>query len=111
MLAGEVAAASVAADAGIEALARHGFGDERAFLAVAAAKIRTGQAAGAGAAIAHQVHGAMGFTREYPLQQRTRRLWAWRDEFHPESAWAIELGRHIAKSGGGMRLWETLTAV
>ncbi|WP_025772212.1 acyl-CoA dehydrogenase family protein [Thioalkalivibrio sp. HK1] len=111
MLAGEVAAASVSTDAAIDALARHGFGDERAFLAIAAAKIRTGQAAGAGAAIAHQVHGAMGFTREYSLQQRTRRLWAWRDEFHPESAWAIELGRHIARTGGGERVWEAITAV
>lgn len=111
MLAGEVAAASVSADAAIDALARHGFEDERSFLAIAAAKIRAGQAAGAGAAIAHQVHGAMGFTREYALQQRTRRLWAWRDEFHPESAWAIRLGRHIARSGGGERLWEAVTAV
>ncbi len=110
MLAGEVAAAGVAAEAGVDALARHGFEDERSFLAVAAAKIRSGQAAGAGAAIAHQVHGAMGFTREYALQQRTRRLWAWRDEFHPESVWAIELGRRIARSGGD-RLWEALTAV
>ena len=42
--------------------------------AIAAAKIRAGEAAGAGAAIAHQVHGAMGFTREYSLHHSTRRL-------------------------------------
>jgi acyl-CoA dehydrogenase len=34
----------------------------------------------AATAIAHQVHGAIGITREYSLQYFTRRLWAWRDE-------------------------------
>ena len=109
VLAGEVAAATTSADAAVSAITRHGIEDDRAFLAVAAAKIRCGQAAGAGAAIAHQVHGAMGFTREYSLQQRTRRLWAWRDEFDPETVWAIALGRHVAKRGGDA-LWATVTA-
>ena len=109
VLAGEVAAATTSADAAASAIARHGLEDDRTFLAVATAKIRCGQAAGAGAAIAHQVHGAMGFTREYSLQHRTRRLWAWRDEFDPETVWAIELGRHVAKRGGDA-LWATVTA-
>ena len=87
MLAGEGAAAPTSADAAVSAIARHGIEDDRAFLAVATAKIRGGQAAGA--AIAHQVHGAMGFTREYGLQHRTRRLWTWCDEFDPETVWAI----------------------
>ena len=110
VLAGEVAAATTSADAAASAIARHGIDDDRTFLAVATAKIRGGQAAGAGAAIAHQVHGAMGFTREYSLQHRTRRLWAWRDEFDPETVWAIELGRYVA-GGGGDALWATVTAV
>ena len=110
VLAGEVAAATTSSDAAISAIARHGIDDDRAFLAVAAAKIRGGQAAGAGAGIAHQVHGAMGFTREYSLQHRTRRLWTWRDEFDPETVWAVELGRHVAKRGGDA-LWATVTAV
>ena len=109
VLAGEVAAATTSADAAASAIARHGLEDDRTFLAVATAKIRCGQAAGAGAAIAHQVHGAMGFTREYSLQHRTRRLWAWRDEFDPETVWAIELGRHVAKRSGDA-LWATVTA-
>ena len=109
VLAGEVAAATTSADAAVSAISRHGIEDERTFLAVATAKIRGGQAAGVGAGIAHQVHGAMGFTREYSLQHHTRRLWAWRDEFGPETVWAIELGRHIAKHGGDA-LWATVTA-
>ena len=110
VLAGEVSAATTSADAAVSAIARHGIEDDRTFLAVATAKIRGGQAAGAGAGIAHQVHGAMGFTREYSLQHRTRRLWAWRDEFDPETVWAIELGRHVAARGGDA-LWATVTAV
>ena len=110
VLAGEVAAATTSADAAVSAITRHGIEDDRTFLAVATAKIRSGQAAGAGAGIAHQVHGAMGFTREYSLQHRTRRLWAWRDEFDPETVWAIELGRHVAAHGGDA-LWATVTAV
>ncbi|MCY4285085.1 MAG: acyl-CoA/acyl-ACP dehydrogenase [Thiotrichales bacterium] len=110
VLAGEVAAATTSADAAASAIIRHGIDDDRTFLAVATAKIRCGQAAGAGAGIAHQIHGAMGFTREYSLQHRTRRLWAWRDEFGPETVWAIALGRHLARRGGDA-LWATVTAV
>ncbi len=110
VLAGEVAAATTSADAAASAIARHGIDADRAFLAVATAKIRCGQAAGAGAGIAHQVHGAMGFTREYSLQHRTRRLWAWRDDFDPETAWAIGLGRHVAQRGGDA-LWATVASV
>ena len=110
VLAGEVAAAGTAADAAVLSIARHGLEHSRAFFAVAAAKIRAGQAAGSGAAIAHQVHGAMGFTREYALQQRTRRLWSWRDEFGAETVWAIELGRQVAATGAD-ELWPEITAV
>ena len=109
VLAGEAAAAGAAADAAASAIARFGADDARAFRAVAAAKIRAGEAAGSGAAIAHQVHGAIGFTREYRLQQRTRRLWSWRDDFGPEAQWADELGRRVAAAGAD-RLWADLSA-
>ncbi len=109
-LAGEVAAAGAAADAAVSAIIRHGIDDGRALFAIAAAKIRAGEAAGAGAAIAHQVHGAMGFTREYSLHHSTRRLWAWRDDFGAESVWAMRLGT-IATSAGGRALWPALTSL
>src|SRR5205085_507807 len=79
-LAGEVAAAGAAADAAAEAIARHGIGSDLVAAEVAIAKLRVGEAAGTGAAIAHQVHGAMGFTYEHSLHHATRRLWAWREE-------------------------------
>ena len=77
--------------------------------ACAAAKIRAGEAAGKVAEIAHQVHGAMGFTDEYPLHHLTRRLWSWRDEFGNEAYWARELGRRIA-SAGADGLWPLITS-
>jgi hypothetical protein len=81
---------------------------EAAF-AIAAAKITAGEAAGKIAEIAHQVHGAMGFTEEYPLHHATRRLWSWRDEFGSEAYWARELGRKIAAAGRD-GLWPLITA-
>lgn len=109
-LACEVAAAGAAADAAASAIMRHGIDDQRSLFAIAAAKIRAGEAAGAGAAIAHQVHGAMGFTREYSLHHSTRRLWAWRDDFGAESEWAMRLGG-IATRAGSHALWPALTSL
>jgi acyl-CoA dehydrogenase len=71
---------------------------------IACAKVRTGEAAGRVAAIAHQVHGAIGYTEEHPLQRFTRRLWAWRDEFGSEEAWATVIGRRASTAGSG-GLW------
>ncbi|HEY3908381.1 MAG TPA: acyl-CoA dehydrogenase family protein [Stellaceae bacterium] len=103
-LAGEVAAAGAAADLAAEACA----GPEPGAAEVAIAKVRGGEAAGAGAAIAHQVHGAMGFTYEHSLHHATRRLWAWREEFGNEAVWAARLGRMVAERGAD-RLWPFIT--
>jgi acyl-CoA dehydrogenase len=83
--------------------------DEAVFLEAASAKIRVGEAAGEGAAIAHQVLGAIGFTREHTLHRFTRRLWAWRDDFGNESQWAVKLGRLVATRGADA-LWPMLAA-
>ena len=102
--AGEVAAAVAAALSAAGALER----GKDSLLAVASAKIRTAQAAHEGALIAHQVHGAIGVTDEYALHHSTLRLWAWREEFGNETAWAAELGRAIAAAGAD-QLWPLLT--
>jgi acyl-CoA dehydrogenase len=65
------------------------------------AKARAGEAAGIVAAAAHQVVGALGFTREFHLQQMTRRLWAWRDEFGTEAWWHRRLGAEVLQRGAG----------
>jgi alkylation response protein AidB-like acyl-CoA dehydrogenase len=103
-LAGEVAAAGAAADLAAEACA----GPDLGAAEVAIAKVRAGEAAGAGAAIAHQVHGAMGFTYEHTLHHATRRLWSWREEFGNETVWATRLGRMVAAEGAD-RLWPFIT--
>jgi acyl-CoA dehydrogenase len=107
-LAGEVAAAGAAADGAAEALAAHGIASEITAAQVAIAKLRVGDAAGAGAAIAHQVHGAMGFTYEHTLHHSTRRLWGWREEFGNETLWAERLGQMVAAAGADA-LWPFVT--
>src|SRR5438132_284940 len=69
VLAGHAAAADIAAAHAFRAADR---GD--AAFEIGVAKVRAGEAAGIGAAIAHQVHGALGFTYEHALQFLTRRL-------------------------------------
>ena len=66
---------------------------------IACAKLRANQAAGEAASIAHQVHGAIGFTREYDLQRFTRRLWSWRSEYGNERHWADAIGARAARAG------------
>jgi acyl-CoA dehydrogenase len=83
--------------------------DEGILLEAASAKIRVGEAAGEGAAIAHQVLGAIGFTQEHVLHRYTRRLWAWRDDFGNESQWAVRLGELVAANGADA-LWPMLAA-
>lgn len=102
-LAGHVAAASAAADAAVAASAQ-----APNPIMVAIAKSRSGEAAGRGAEIAHQVHAAMGFTREHDLHYSTRRLWSWRDEFGGETLWQKQLGRQVAAQGADA-LWPMLT--
>jgi acyl-CoA dehydrogenase len=75
----------------------------------AIARITTARAATEVARIAHQLHGAMGITQEYPLHRFTRRLWAWRDAIATERSWSEELGRHAAAVGEA-GVWERLTA-
>ena len=104
VLAGQTAAAVAAADLAAEAVA-----DGINLLPIAAGKSRAGEAAGIGAGIAHQVHGAIGFTLEHNLQFLTRRLWAWRDEFGKDAVWNRLLGHHMARAGAD-NLWAEITA-
>ncbi|QGG41528.1 acyl-CoA dehydrogenase family protein [Aeromicrobium yanjiei] len=102
--AGEVAATRVATEAAALALDADG----RAGLAIAAAKVQAGVAAGAVARVGHQLHGAIGFTDEHELHRCTTRLWAWRDEYGNEDEWAGRLGR-LTLAGAGDDLWPMLT--
>ncbi|OCW58527.1 acyl-CoA dehydrogenase family protein [Hoeflea olei] len=102
VLASDAAAAEAAAGIGLKCP-----GDP---LAVAVAKARAGEAAGRAAGIAHQVHGAMGFTQEHPLHFLTRRIWAWRDECGNERHWSTVLGGALLMHEPDT-LWHALTDI
>jgi acyl-CoA dehydrogenase len=103
-LAGESAAALAAATSAADTLASGASSDEAVFLEAVSAKIRCSEAAEKGAAIAHQVHGAIGFTIEHILHRYSLRALAWRDDFGSESFWAVELGKRVAARGAD-ELW------
>lgn len=103
VLAGQSASALAAAD-----MAADAFGRGLPLLAIGAAKARAGEAASVAAGLAHQAHGAIGFTGEYRLHPYTRRLWSWRDEFGNESEWNLVIGRAALVSGAD-GLWPALT--
>lgn len=98
-LAGEVAAAMTAAGSAADAIAHADAFDDAVFLEAVAAKVRSAEAAAEGAAIAHQIHGAIGFTNEHVLHRFTLRMLAWRDDFGNESHWAAALGNRVAARG------------
>ena len=99
-MAGETAASGAAVDAAAQA------GTPFAF---AAAKARASQAAGTVARLAHQIHGAIGYTAEHDLHHWTGRLWAWRDEYGNEAHWWQAMGAEAAR-GGGAALWPGMVA-
>jgi acyl-CoA dehydrogenase len=75
---------------------------------IAAAKLVANRAATIATRAAHQVHGARGTTREYPLHELTRRLWAWRSEDGDERYWSTRLGAAVARAGAE-RLYPAIT--
>ena len=108
LLAGHTASAAMAAQQAFHVVERTGEGGDASF-EIAVAKVRTGEASGLGAGIAHQAHGAIGFTYEHSLHFVTRRLWSWRAEFGAESHWSVALGRQVA-ARGGEALWPHMTS-
>lgn len=77
------------------AAALHG----RASLEIVATKAVANRNAALAARAAHQAHGAIGMTREYPLQLLTRRLQTWRGDFGDETSLNLRLGTAIASRG------------
>ncbi len=79
-------------------------------LRVATAKARCSEAALQVAALAHAIHGAIGFTREFDLQLHTRRLHAWRQAAGSESHWHRVLGQALVH-GSDAPLLHTLQRI
>jgi acyl-CoA dehydrogenase len=108
LAAAEVAAGRAAVDAATRIAAANDVSGPDAGFAIAVAKARTSEAAGAVARIAHQVHGAIGFTLEHDLRLATTRLWAWREEDGSEAHWHTVIARR-ALAEGADGLWPLLT--
>ena len=104
VLAEETAATGAAAEA---AFAAFGRGDPDFLVAVA--KTRASQAVPQAVAIAHQVHGAIGYALEHPLHASTLRLMSWRTEFGSDRYWAGVLGRRMLALGAD-GFWPHITA-
>jgi acyl-CoA dehydrogenase len=100
-MAADLASAAAAADPGLTGQA--------ATFQVAAAKSVAADAATIATAAAHQAHGAMGMTQEYPLHFLTRRLWAWTREYGTGTQSADELGAIVAGAGAGA-LWPAIAS-
>jgi acyl-CoA dehydrogenase len=92
-LAQDTALLGLAADAA----ARAAESGEAAF-EIAAAQVLACSAATSATRVAHQAHGAMGMTREYPLHHFSRRLWSWRREFGREHDWRVDVGRQATRA-------------
>jgi acyl-CoA dehydrogenase len=103
-LAAETSAMTVAVEAAALALDR----DPTQTWTLDAARIRTAAAVQNVTAIGHQIHGAIGFTREHPLHRLTTRLWAWREEYRNQAAWADVFGENLCQKDD-LTLWHQLT--
>jgi 3-oxocholest-4-en-26-oyl-CoA dehydrogenase alpha subunit len=86
--------AQMAADVAVRSLDRGDF-----HVAVAAARVVVDDAITVGTRAAHQAHGAMGVTRDYPLQYLTRRLWSWRHEWGTTTYWRRQLAMRAHGAG------------
>jgi acyl-CoA dehydrogenase len=104
-LAADVALARVSVAVAVESAESGATAGE---LECAAAKVMTSRAARLVGAAAHQLHGAIGITAEYPLHRLTRRLWAWQDEEGSEDEWSAMLGSMLSQTS---EAWPVLSAV
>lgn len=94
--------------AAVESAASAADGPAGGWLETASAKVVAGRAARTVTAQAHQVHGAIGVTREYALTGLTRRLWDWRGEYGTEAAWSAAIAARAVSTPDGV--WGLVTA-
>lgn len=103
-LAGHVAAINGAAGICAEYLE----GEPGPSIELAGARARACEGAGVVAAIAHQVHGAIGFSHEYRLHLYTKLLWSWREDYLGETYWSGTVADAVIEAGAD-KLWHLVT--
>ncbi|MDV7245252.1 MULTISPECIES: acyl-CoA dehydrogenase family protein [Rhodococcus] len=106
-IATETALARSAADAAVASIERNGWDAPGASFAVAVAKSCAGHAASTVVRNAHQVHGAIGTTREHELHRYTRPVLSWRSEFGSVGQWD-QLLTQTAVAAGRDEAWKLI---
>jgi alkylation response protein AidB-like acyl-CoA dehydrogenase len=106
--AAEAALARAATDAALmQAMATQFAGDGLLF-SVAVARSVCGHAGSTVVRNAHQVHGAIGTTREHVLHRVTMPILAWTNDFGSVAEWDALL-EQAARDAGGAGLWELVS--
>ncbi|OBK19529.1 acyl-CoA dehydrogenase family protein [Mycobacterium asiaticum] len=107
-IASEAALARAATEAALTAAVSSGWSAFNLNFLVAAARSCAGHASSVVVRNAHQVHGAIGTTREHRLHEFTRAALAWRSEFGSMRYWDEQVtDAALHASAGG--LWDLIT--
>jgi acyl-CoA dehydrogenase len=105
-MAGEIERARAATELAVAAAAAHGFGSPITDYAVTVAKVAVGRAVGPVTTVAHQLHGAIGVTREHPLWLFTLRAQSWTGDYGSTARFARRLGRLVLAADDA---WDLVT--
>jgi acyl-CoA dehydrogenase len=106
--AGEVAAARAASEVAVRTAVQDGIASPAGELAIAITKSQTARAAAVVSRVAHQVHGAIGFTLDHRLRHFTLRMLAWRGEFGGARDWERRIGAFALTAGED--LWSLVSS-
>jgi alkylation response protein AidB-like acyl-CoA dehydrogenase len=106
--AGEAALARAATDAALAQAVATRFAGDGLLFSVAAARSVCGHSGSTVVRNAHQVHGAMGTTREHALHRVTMPILGWANDFGSVAEWDALLER-AARDAGDAGLWELVS--
>lgn len=104
----EAALARAATEAALGVAVAQGWGDPALDFRIAVARSCVGHAASVVVRNAHQIHGAIGTTREHRLHEFTRPALTWRSEFGSVRHWDRRVAE-AAVTAGGDGLWPLIT--
>ena len=108
-IAAETSLARAATDAAVAAALHPGADLSKLQAVIAIARSCTGHASTVAVRNAHQVHGAIGTTREHPLHEYTNAALAWRSEYGSVRQWD-EVLTTMVLSPGSPNPWSLITA-
>ncbi|WP_242456187.1 acyl-CoA dehydrogenase family protein [Mycolicibacterium sp. P1-18] len=107
--AAEAALARSATEAALTAAVADSWATDRLDFMIAVARSCAGHAATVVVRNGHQIHGAIGTTREHQLHEFTRAALAWRSDYGSVDHWDAVI-TDAALAAGGRGLWSLITA-